>query len=619
VQSISRDRNHTQVTGTGSVFGNLGGPYILNTPYSTNYHDSLIPDGTAETAFNGNQSPNSAAISKDSGVYFTTFWGFPFEALPTASDRLDVMRTFLEKCGNIIPPPFYAVTLSKSASPSSVVTGRLLTYTLVAQNTGALTSTNIVLTDTVPGNTTLMPGSPSGGDATVAGNTITWTTNISLAPGQSLTRTFVVTVDNGLANGSTIVNTGYVSATELSASSSDTLNTSVLAPSLSLTKSASPTLALAGKVLTYTIVVANSGGADATSVTITDTVPDNTTYIPGSASDGGALEGSDVKWAGLTIAQGTSMTRTSQVTVGIIPDGSTITNTAFVSSAEKASSSHTITTTVSNPPDLSITKTVVVSGVQPVQLGDPITYTIVVANSGTGDAPNTRITDTLPVGVIGSDLDTTVMVTAGASLTFTIEAVVALNAPLGVTITNIACYSQAYGSGQSSIGFTTPASVTQSFDVDPTKTTTDTLITFDGILTVTIPPSPTLPSNAYRLIYTRLTTPSVAAPINYANLAFDLKLVDNLGQEVVSPTFTTPLTIDVHYDVEQLPPGADENELNIVYYNSSSGQWETVEIISRDPDNDTLTIQIDHLTEFALTGLRQEIYFPIIMKDSSLD
>jgi uncharacterized repeat protein (TIGR01451 family) len=619
VQSISQDRNHTQVTGAGSVFGNLGGPYTLNTPFSTNYHDSLIPDGTAETAFNGNQSPNSAAISKDNGSYFSTFWGFPFEALPTASDRLNVMRAFLERCGNIVPPPFYAVTLTKSASSSSVVTGRLLTYTLVAQNTGALTSTKIVLTDTVPANTALVPSSPSGGDATVEGNTITWTTGISLAPGQSLTRTFVVTVDNGLANGSTLVNTSYVSATELSASSSDTLTTTVLAPSLSLTKSAFPTPALAGKVLTYTLVVANSGGADATGVTITDTVPNNTTYIPGSASDGGTLEGSDVKWTGLTIAPGTSMARTFQVMVGIIPDGSIITNTAFVSSAEKASSNHTITTTVSNPPNLSIIKTVVVSGAQPVQLGDPLTYTIVVANSGAGDAPNTRITDTLPVGVIGSDLDTTVMVTAGASLTFTIKATVALNAPLGVTITNIAYYSQAYGSGQSSIGFTTPANVTQSFDVDPTKTTTDTLITFDRVLTVTIPPSPTLPSNAYRLIYTRLTTPSVTTPINYANLAFDLKLVDNLDQEIVSPSFTTPLTIDVHYDVEQLPPDTNENELNIVYYNSGSAQWETVEVISRDLDNDTLTIQIDHLTEFALTGFRQDIYFPIILKDSSLE
>jgi uncharacterized repeat protein (TIGR01451 family) len=617
VQSINRDRDHTQVTGAGSVFGNLGGPYALDTPFSTNYHDSLIPNGTAETAFNGNQTPNSAAISKDNGTYFTTFWGFPFEALSTASDRINVMRAFLEKCGNIIPPPFYAVTLTKSASPSSVITGRLLTYTLVAQNTGALTSTNIVLTDTVPANTALGPGSPSGGDATVEGNTITWTTGISLSPGQSLTRTFVVTVDNGLANGSTIVNTGYVSATELSTSSSDTLNTTVLAPSLSLTKSASPTPALAGKVLTYTIVVANSGGAEATGVTITDTVPDNTTYIPGSASDGGILEGSEVKWMGLTIAQGTSVTRTFQVTIGIIADGSTLTNTAYVSCAEKASSSHTITTTVSNPPDLSITKTVAVSGTQPVQLGDPITYTIVVANSGTGDAPNTHITDTLPVGIIGSDLDTTVMVTSGTSLTFTIKATVALNAPLGVTITNIAYYSQIYGNGQSSIGFTTPASVTQSFNVDPTRTITDTLITFDGILTVTIPPSPTLPSNAYRLIYTRLTTPSVAVPFNYANLAFDLRLVDSSGQEIVSPTFTTPLTIDIHYDVEQLPPGTNENEVSVVFYNVSNSRWEQIEVVSRDPNNDTLTIQIDHLTEFALTGAEFKIYYlPIIAKDN---
>ena len=101
------------------------------------------------------------------------------------------------------------------------------------------------------------------------------------------------------------------------------------------------------------------------------------------------------------------------------------------------------------------------------------------------------------------------MVTVGTSVSFTVEAAVALNAPLGVVISNTAYCSQTYDSGQSSVGFTTVSSTTESINVDPGQTTTQTLVTADGILTITIPASPTLPVNAVRLVYTRLAAPSV--------------------------------------------------------------------------------------------------------------
>jgi hypothetical protein len=207
------------------------------------------------------------------------------------------------------------------------------------------------------------------------------------------------------------------------------------------------------------------------------------------------------------------------------------------------------------------------------------------------------------------------MVTTNASLTFTLKAAVALNAPLGVTIINKAHYSQVYGSGQSSVGFTTPSSVTQSINVDPTQNTTDTIVTFDGILTVTIPPSPTLPSTATRLVYTRLATPTVAAPLHYANLSFDLKLLDGADQEIVNPTFTPSLTIDIHYDADQLPFGTDENSMGLVFYNTGSGEWQSIKVIGRDANSNTLTVNIAHLTEFALVGCGRDTYLPIIMRD----
>lgn len=93
--SGTSDVGQTTVTGAGSVFTGLG-PYSLVYPF-TNYSDIISPNGTAELAFSGNQG--DAAINKDSGVYRTTFWGFPFEAIPTAGDRQAAMQTVLNWCG----------------------------------------------------------------------------------------------------------------------------------------------------------------------------------------------------------------------------------------------------------------------------------------------------------------------------------------------------------------------------------------------------------------------------------------------------------------------------------------------------------------------------------------
>ncbi len=89
------DVGQTNVTGTGSVFSGLG-PYALSYPF-TNYSDLLTPRGVAEAAFDGDQGV--AAIDYISEVFQTTFWGFPFEAVPTLNDRIDAMNVVLTWCG----------------------------------------------------------------------------------------------------------------------------------------------------------------------------------------------------------------------------------------------------------------------------------------------------------------------------------------------------------------------------------------------------------------------------------------------------------------------------------------------------------------------------------------
>lgn len=99
VSSATSDVAQTQVTGQGTVFGGLG-PYALSYPF-TNYSDIINPDGLAELAFSGDVG--NAAVDKDSGVYRTSFWGFPFEAVSDANGRFDLMGTILNWCGAGMP------------------------------------------------------------------------------------------------------------------------------------------------------------------------------------------------------------------------------------------------------------------------------------------------------------------------------------------------------------------------------------------------------------------------------------------------------------------------------------------------------------------------------------
>ncbi|MBN2006989.1 MAG: DUF11 domain-containing protein [Anaerolineae bacterium] len=90
-------------------------------------------------------------------------------------------------------------------------------------------------------------------------------------------------------------------------------------------------------------------------------------------------------------------------------------------------------------PALSIQKTVAYAR-RPIEPGDRVTYTVVVANAGGADAANVHVTDTLPAHVSGTGLDQTVTITARNAITWTLPVSVTMDAPDG-QIVNSASYS----------------------------------------------------------------------------------------------------------------------------------------------------------------------------------
>jgi len=86
-----------------------------------------------------------------------------------------------------------ALSLTKSASPTSAASGSTVTFTIQYQNTSSVAASNAVITDVIPTGSTLVGGSISNG-GTLSGNTITWNLG-NVAANASGSVNFKVTVN----------------------------------------------------------------------------------------------------------------------------------------------------------------------------------------------------------------------------------------------------------------------------------------------------------------------------------------------------------------------------------------------------------------------------------------
>jgi uncharacterized repeat protein (TIGR01451 family) len=233
------------------------------------------------------------------------------------------------------------LSIDKSAA-DTVQAGDLLTYTIVVSNTGNANATGVVVTDTVPISTTF--DSASGGGMS-DGSVVTWTVS-ALGAGNKSTLVFTVEVDSPLTNGLVITNATYgVTCAQGVSASGDPVETTVeSAPVLAIDKSAADTVQ-AGGLLTYTIVVSNTGNANATGVIVTDTIPISTTFA--SASGDWTLEDGVVKWTSLTV--GDRLTVTFVVTASeALTTGNQIVNVTYGVTCDEgvSASGDPVTTTV---------------------------------------------------------------------------------------------------------------------------------------------------------------------------------------------------------------------------------------------------------------------------------
>ncbi|HKT87000.1 MAG TPA: hypothetical protein VJQ59_01095, partial [Candidatus Sulfotelmatobacter sp.] len=169
------------------------------------------------------------------------------------------------------------LSVTNSASPNPVTAGNNITYTQTVTNAGPATANAPVLTETLPANTTAVSLTrPAGWNC--VGLTCTDTANMATGTANF---TFIVKVNASATSGTVISQTDSVSSSTADPNGGNNSATATTyvgsSADLSVTNTPNPVPVLAGGTITYTQVVTNAGPSGASSITLKNTLPANTT------------------------------------------------------------------------------------------------------------------------------------------------------------------------------------------------------------------------------------------------------------------------------------------------------------------------------------------------------
>lgn len=288
--------------------------------------------------------------------------------------------------------------LKQRTDPSApVVPGETVSYVLTVRNLGPSTAANVVVTDVLPEPVT---GAQYWQDGVQIG---AWTGSVTLAElaaGASVVLTIEGTVSPSATG--TLTNTAAVRSDTPDPDPDNNQDTRtdeiVSSADLSIAKSASPSPAVPGQTLTYTLTVQNAGPSAAENVVLTDDVPD-ALETPAYSTDGQTWYAWTGQYTVGTLLPGDSVSLSLRGTVALSASG-TLSNTASVESQtpdpDPDDNTVTIDTPVIGAADLSLRKT---ADTAEARLGDIAVYRIVISHLGTVDAENVTLRDDPPDGL----------------------------------------------------------------------------------------------------------------------------------------------------------------------------------------------------------------------------
>ncbi len=374
---------------------------------------TVFGDRTNSASIDGDQNDPVATNNSDDAI------------LDVPETDLSITKSLETTGGNAIPP-------------AAARTGDTVVYRITVNNDAANSATiddaatGVTVVDTLPTGVTFVSGTINGG-AAGAGISFNSTTrevtatvgNVNRGTPAVILLTVTINTDAAdlITNSATVSNlpdTDNVTSNDTASVDNNVSRAVDLAVVKSVsTNPADNRTAIFGAPITFTVTVTNAGTTgNARGFTVTDTLPTGLTLVTNSFDAGTSgvtiqSTGQALTFTGgaLNIGQSVSFTFDALVAQGA---PASITNTATVApinagaivdvDTNAANNSESETITPARNVELVVTKDDNFTGTNAATPGGNIVYTIIVSNTGTSDAVNVNVTDTLPAGVTATSI-----------------------------------------------------------------------------------------------------------------------------------------------------------------------------------------------------------------------
>jgi uncharacterized repeat protein (TIGR01451 family) len=231
----------------------------------------------------------------------------------------------------VVEPAIVGLSITKTISSSTPVSGSMVDYTLTVTASGNATSTDVVAIDNWPlSGLTFVSSTPADDYASSTG---VWTIN-TMAPNSSATLDITALVTGN--PGDEIINAASVSGNSLSGP--DVVNSGATSTAwvasqyaaLIVTKTVNNDDPAGGNTITYTITVRNLQSATSSDVMVQDALPNGLNFVSATESQGSLTNAGTLNWNVGDLAPEATATLTVSVVVNSSLDGQTgIANTAL--------------------------------------------------------------------------------------------------------------------------------------------------------------------------------------------------------------------------------------------------------------------------------------------------